>query len=70
MKIGSYVTKYRVTIHDHVIYDYWVEAPSKQDAIGIAEDSIANDEKHLWSVDETANWSDIGDVYNEYGEEV
>jgi len=64
------MARYRVTMHDHIIYDYWVEADSKQEAIGKAEDSAANDEKHLWTVDEMAGWTDIGDIYDESGEEV
>ena len=64
------MTKYRVTIHDHVIYDYVVDADNKNAAISIAEESVANDEKHLWTIDEVAGWADIGSIYNEDGEEV
>jgi hypothetical protein len=64
------MARYRVTMHDHTIYDYWVEAPDKNTAVAMAEESAANEEKHLWSVDEMAGWTDIGDVYNDVGEEV
>jgi hypothetical protein len=64
------MTKYRVTIHDHVIYDYVVDASDKNTAINIAEESIVNEEKHLWTVDEMAGWTDIGSIYNDVGEEL
>jgi len=62
--------KYKVTIHDHIIYDYIVEADSMQEAINRAEDTITNDESHLWLKDEQAGWTEIGSVYNEDGEEI
>ena len=47
-----------------------VEADSLQEAIDRAEDTITNDESHLWVEDEQASWTDIGSVYNEDGEEI
>lgn len=61
---------YKVTIHEHVIYDYLLEASSKQEAEAMAEDTITNGESHLWREDEMAGWTEIGDVYNEDGEEI
>ncbi len=64
------MSMYKVTIHDHIIYDYMVEADSLQEAIDRAEDTITNDESHLWVEDEQAGWTEIGSVYNEDGEEI
>jgi hypothetical protein len=70
-KMESYVmSSYKVTIHDHVIYDYVVEADSLQEAIDRAEDTITNGESHLWVEDIEAGWTDVGAVYNEDGEEI
>jgi len=63
------MAKYRVTIHEHVISDLWVEAKDKNEAIGIAEDHISEDRRG-WIVDEMAGWTEVGDIYNESGEEV
>jgi hypothetical protein len=70
MKIGSYVTRYRITIHEHNIYDHWVEAPSKNEAIAIAEEAISDGNDSKWELDQMACWTDIGDIYNEAGEEI
>lgn len=61
---------YKVTIHDHVIYEYLVDAESKSEAIARAEETISNGESHLWKLDEHAGWTDVGEVYNENGEEL
>ena len=62
------MSTYRITIHDHVIYDYVIEADSKQEAIDRAEESIVNDERHLWREDRDAGWTDVGDIYNDADE--
>lgn len=64
------MSTYRVTIHEHKIHDYIVEASSKQEAEAMAEDSIANDESHLWREDEMAGWTEIGSIYNDSDEEL
>jgi len=61
MKIGSYVTKYRVTIHEHIISDLWVEADSQSDARDIAEEHISEG-FNGWVVDEMAGWIETGDI--------
>lgn len=61
---------YKVTIHEHVIYDYVIDAESREEAIARAEDSIVSEEKHLWREDTNAGWIDIGAVYNDVGEEI
>jgi hypothetical protein len=61
------MAKYKITIHEHNIYDYMVEASDKNEAIDMAENSIVGDEKHLWTPDEMAGWTEIGSVYNESG---
>jgi hypothetical protein len=63
------MAKYRVTIHEHFINDLWVEANSKNEAISIAEDHITEG-YNGWVVDEMACWTEVGDVYNQDGEEV
>jgi hypothetical protein len=63
------MSKYRVTIHEHVISDLVVEADSKQAAVDIAEEHITEG-YNGWVVDEMAGWIEVGDVYNEDGEEI
>jgi len=62
--------RYRVTIHEHVIYDYTLEANNREDAVAMAENSISNDETHLWSKDEMAGWTEIGEIYDDSGFEI
>jgi hypothetical protein len=47
-----------------------VEAQSKQEAEAMAEDTITNDESHLWKEDELAGWTELGDIYNDSDEEI
>ena len=61
---------YTVTIHDHIIYDYVIEADSRQEAEARAEESIMNEESHLWRQDVEAGWTEIGEIYNDMDEEV
>jgi hypothetical protein len=64
------MSTYRVTIHEHKIYDYVVQANTRNEAEAIAEESVANDEQHLWKEDEMAGWTEIGSIYNDVGEEI
>ena len=54
--------RYKVTIHDHVIYDLHVDAESEDEAKEIAEDSIAEDDKSRWEIDQMAGWTEVGDI--------
>jgi len=47
-----------------------VEANSKQEAKAMAEETVVNAESHFWREDEMAGWTELGDVYNEDGEEI
>lgn len=53
---------YKVTIHEHTIYDHIVEAENEEEARELAEESIISEEKHLWREDRNASWTDIGDI--------
>lgn len=55
------MTKYRVTIHEHIISDLWVEADSQSDARDIAEEHISEG-FNGWVVDEMAGWIETGDI--------
>ena len=56
------MTSYKITIHEHVIYDCFVDAESKMEAEEIVESSIIAYDKSMWSIDEMAGWIDIGDI--------
>ena len=56
------MTRYKVTIHEHVIYDTFIEAPSQALAIEAVEEQIVIEDKAQWVEDVMAGWSDIGDV--------
>jgi len=64
------MSTYRVTIHEHIIYDYVIDANSKQEAEARAEESIMNEESHLWTQDYQAGWTEIGSIYNDSDEEI
>jgi len=51
--------KYKVTIVDHVIYDYIVEAESEEAARESASDHA--DDKDLLILDPNAGWLEVGD---------
>lgn len=55
------LTKYRVTIHEHIISDLWVEANNENDARRIAEEHISEG-YNGWVVDEMAGWIETGDI--------
>ena len=64
------MSTYRVTIHKHIIYDYVVDASSREEAVSQAEDTIVDDAEHLWREDQNAGWTEIGAVYDDVGLEV
>ena len=53
---------YKVTIHEHKIYDLFVDAPSQQLAIEEAEDQIVAEDTSKWREDYDAGWTEVGDV--------
>ena len=58
------LTKYRVTIHEHIINDLWEEANNENDARSIAEERISEG-YNGWVVDEMAGWIETGDIEKE-----
>ena len=60
---------YRVTIHEHRIYDTYVAADSKEDAEDIAVNAITEDDRSQWTEDVNAGWVEVGEIYDpNYGE--
>ena len=53
---------YKVTIHEHIIYDYMVEAVSEEEAQEIAESVVVEEDRSKWEQDYNAGWIDIGDI--------
>jgi hypothetical protein len=53
---------YKVTVHEHKIYDAFVEAPSQQLAIEEVEDQIVSEDNSKWREDFDAGWTEVGDV--------
>lgn len=49
--------KYKVTIVDHVIYDYIVEADTEE----AARESARDADKALLKLDPNAGWVEVGD---------
>ena len=56
------MTLYKVTIHEHKIYDTFIEAPSQQLAVEEAEDQIVSEDSSKWREDFDAGWIETGDV--------
>jgi hypothetical protein len=61
---------YKVTIHEHLIYDIWVHADSTAEAEELAENSVFEDDRQAWQLDNEASWIDVGTIYDEDGVEV
>jgi len=53
---------YKVTIHEHRIYDSIIEAPSSLLAEETAEYQITNEESNSWREDFQAGWAEVGDI--------
>jgi hypothetical protein len=53
---------YKVTIHEHKIYDSFIEAISEADAEELAENQIFEEDSHGWREDYNAGWSEIGEI--------
>jgi hypothetical protein len=65
------MTKYRATIHQHIIMDVWVEAPDRESAWQLANDQVNDrEEKGDWIEDVMAGWTEVGSIYDEEGDEV
>ena len=56
------MARYKVTIHEHRIYDSIIEAPSLPLAEEAAEDQITNEESNSWREDFHAGWTEVGDI--------
>jgi hypothetical protein len=56
------MTMYKVTIHEHKIYDAFIEAPTQQLAIEEAENQIVGEENAKWREDYNAGWAEVGEV--------
>jgi len=56
---------YKVTIHEHKIYDSFIQAFSEADAEELAEDQIINEENFTWREDFNAGWIEVGDITEE-----
>lgn len=53
---------YKVTIHDHLIYDMYIEAETEGEAEEIAENAIIDGESSTWQLDTNAGWTEVGDI--------
>ncbi len=53
---------YKVTIHEHKIYDSFIQAPSQVLAEEVAEEQIISEETTKWREDYHAGWTEVGDV--------
>jgi hypothetical protein len=60
---------FRVTIHEHKIYDSYVEASSKDEAEELAETQIIEEDSKLWREDINAGWTEVGEIYDDIEEE-
>jgi hypothetical protein len=57
------MTLYRVTVHEHIIYDSFVEAENEDIAESLVEEQILEDDKRKWRVDYHAGWTETGEIY-------
>jgi hypothetical protein len=61
---------YRVTIHEHKLYDSFIEAENWREAEELAEDQISEELNSGWREDHNAGWIEVGSIYDENDEEV
>lgn len=61
---------YKVTIHEHRIYDSFIEAVSEEEAEEIAETQIIEEDSGSWREDRNAGWTEVGEIYDESDEEM
>lgn len=50
---------YKVIIHEHVIYERFISAPSMQLAIEATEEEVVSEDKGKWRQDYNAGWTDV-----------
>ena len=55
---------YKVTIHQHVIYDAFIRAVSEDEAQEIAEEQIIEQNTVKWREDYNAGWTEVGDIHD------
>lgn len=53
---------YKVTIHEHKIYETYISAPSQQLAIESGEEQIISEDNLKWREDVNAGWTDVIDA--------
>jgi hypothetical protein len=53
---------YKVTIHEHLIYDMYVEAETIEEAEETAENAIIDEDSSTWQLDSNACWAEVGDI--------
>ena len=53
---------FKVTVHEHIIYDSFVEATSLEEAEEMVENQIIEEDNASWSVDLDAGWTETGDI--------
>ena len=53
---------FKVTVHEHIIYDSFIEATSLEEAEEIVENQIIEEDNASWRVDLDAGWIETGDI--------
>lgn len=56
------MTLYKVTIHEHIIYDSFIDAPDQNLAYDIGREQIENEDNTKWQMDPSAGWHEVGDI--------
>lgn len=54
--------QYKVTIHEHIIYDAFITASDEAEAEELAETQIIDEDSAAWREDRNAGWTEIGDI--------
>jgi len=54
--------QYKVTIHEHIIYDAFITASDEAEAEELAETQILDEDTAAWREDRNAGWTELGDI--------
>ena len=53
---------YKVTMHEHRIFDAYVSAVSLEEAEEIAENQVIEEDRAKWTEDFNAGWTEVGEI--------
>lgn len=53
---------YKVTVHEHKIYETFIDSPEMPLALEIAENQVTEDNRSTWHEDYNAGWTEVSEI--------